>query len=258
MENRKAAELALVALSTALLWSAPRPVSGLGLNSFPENQSRPENETPAQDGGRWTAPPCTGFFDLFNGPEGGRLPARPGTGILDLTPAGSGFEEDSKATASIELRSPAVGYGAHLPASFTCEGPGASPPLEWIGVPSSAAALALIVADPDSAKGAFTHWVLYDLPPSAGSLSQGMPPGPSGPLGSKQGRNDLGRLGWSGPCPSCGLHRYEFKLYALSAATGLAAGASADQLLKAMKGKIIGRGELIIPYQRAASQAPRP
>jgi Raf kinase inhibitor-like YbhB/YbcL family protein len=71
------------------------------------------------------------------------------------------------------------------------------------------------------------------------------------PDGSRQGRNDFGRIGYGGPSPPRGKpHRYFFRLYALDTAVGLPPGATRDMLLKAMHGHILDQAELMGTYGR--------
>jgi Raf kinase inhibitor-like YbhB/YbcL family protein len=115
--------------------------------------------------------------------------------------------------------------------------------------------MALIVEDPDAPGGTFTHWVLFDLPPETKGLGEGIPPegevrlAPAG-AAARQGKNDFGKLGYGGPCPPRGTHRYVFLLYALDAPLNLKPGATRDQLLRAMKGHILAEGRLMGRYSR--------
>jgi phosphatidylethanolamine-binding protein (PEBP) family uncharacterized protein len=73
------------------------------------------------------------------------------------------------------LNSPAFASGGDIPTRYTCEGEDISPPLVWSAPPHGAKNLALIVDDPDAPdpqapKMTWTHWVLFNLPPTAGSL----------------------------------------------------------------------------------------
>lgn len=141
--------------------------------------------------------------------------------------------------------------GGRVPKEFTCDGEDKSPMLSWTAPPSGTKSLALIVADPDAPGGTFTHWVLFNLPASAAGLSAALAREPVLPDGSRQGKNDFSRIGYSGPCPPPGnRHRYFFTLYALDQPLDLMAGASQKQLEAAMKGHVLGRGELIARYGR--------
>src|SRR4029078_1007036 len=64
----------------------------------------------------------------------------------------------------ITVSSPAFREGHPIPPRFTCDGDGQSPPLAGEGVPAGAAALALVVDDPDAPRRTFVHWVLLDIP----------------------------------------------------------------------------------------------
>ena len=151
---------------------------------------------------------------------------------------------------AITITSPAFNDGDLIPKQYTCDGANISPPLNWSGVPPNAKSLALVCDDPDAPGKTWVHWVVYDLPAGTKSLSEnaaavGLPaPG-------KQGLNDFKKIGYGGPCPPSGTHRYYFKLYALDRASGLKdPGATKDQLLKAIEGAIVGEGQLVGRYKR--------
>ena len=67
---------------------------------------------------------------------------------------------------------------------------------------------------------------------------------------AREGRNDRGGSGYTGPCPPVGRHRYFFKLYALDAALDLRGGACKDELTEAMRGHVLAEGELMGRYAR--------
>src|SRR5574340_436027 len=154
------------------------------------------------------------------------------------------------------LHSPAFDHLASIPAAHTCEGADRSPPLQWSGVPPAARSLVLIVDDPDAPDPAapqrtWVHWVLYNLPPSADGLPEGVPAG-SLPAGTLQGTNDWHRTGYGGPCPPIGAHRYFHKLYALDTVLTDLKQPTKAKLEEAMKGHIIGEAQLMGTYQKAA------
>jgi Raf kinase inhibitor-like YbhB/YbcL family protein len=93
--------------------------------------------------------------------------------------------------------------------------------------------------------------VLYDLPPSARDLPEGVPKQEELSSGVRQGRNDFRRIGYGGPCPPAGpAHRYFFKLYALNAKLNLKAGATKADVERAMQGHVLAQAELMGRYQR--------
>jgi Raf kinase inhibitor-like YbhB/YbcL family protein len=157
--------------------------------------------------------------------------------------------------ATIRLESTAFKEGGMIPKAHTCDGEGTSPPLAWSGVPEAARSLALIGEDPDAHGGTFTHWILFGLPPGLKVLKEGIPADgevkltPDG-AAARQGKNDFGTLGYGGPCPPRGTHRYVFLLFALDAGPNLKPGATKDQLLRAMKGHILAEGRLMGRYSR--------
>jgi hypothetical protein len=91
---------------------------------------------------------------------------------------------------------------------------------------------------------------LYNIPGNASSLAENSAPDPKLADGSMNGRNSWGKLGYGGPCPPGGTHRYFFRLYALDTVLNLSSGASKEQLLSAMKGHILGQAELMGKYKR--------
>jgi len=149
-----------------------------------------------------------------------------------------------------ELTSTAFGAGDPIPRKYTCDGEDTSPPLQWSDPPKGTRSFALIADDPDAPMGTWVHWVLYNLPASVHALPEGVPTDADLPDGSRHGQNSWRRLGYGGPCPPGGTHRYFFKLYALDAQLDLAVGASKEELLQAMKGHILATTETMGLYTR--------
>ena len=141
--------------------------------------------------------------------------------------------------------------GATIPEMYSCDGKDVSPPLTWGSGPEGTEAWALVVDDPDAPSKTWVHWVLFNLPHSTRFLSEGVAASGDLPGGGHQGKNDFGKLGYGGPCPPIGKpHRYFFRLYALDAPLDLPAGATRNQVDRAMEGHILGRGELMGTYAR--------
>jgi len=150
----------------------------------------------------------------------------------------------------IKLTSAAFKEGELIPRAYTCDGVNISPPLEWSGVPKSAKTLAIVGDDPDAPGGTWVHWVLYNLPADNIGVVENVPPGEHLKAGGFQGKNDFGKIGYGGPCPPSGTHRYVFTIYVLDTELPLKAGASKADLLKAMVGHIIGQSQLTGTYSR--------
>lgn len=162
---------------------------------------------------------------------------------------------DDPKRLTITLTSTAFAEGATIPRVYTCDGEDISPPLDWSGVPEATRSLALICDDPDAPRGTWTHWVLYDLSADVTQLQEGIPPhervvlGPGG-VAARQGRNDFGKVGYGGPCPPRGTHRYFFRLYALDDRPELGAGATKERPIGAMRGHVLAEGRLMGTYSR--------
>ncbi len=150
----------------------------------------------------------------------------------------------------IKLTSTAFAEGGMIPRQYTCDGKDMSPPLAWSGVPTTAKTLALISDDPDAPVGTWVHWVLFNLPASVQGLPENVPTTKTLLNGARQGTNDFGRIGYGGPCPPSGTHRYYFKLNALDTELKLDAGATKAQVLKAMEGHVLAQGQLMGRYKR--------
>jgi Raf kinase inhibitor-like YbhB/YbcL family protein len=155
-----------------------------------------------------------------------------------------------KETKTMRFASSAFAENGLIPAKYTCDGADISPPLIWEQVPQETKSFALIVDDPDAPGRTFVHWVVYDIPPTIRQLSEQIPAGKTLAVGGFQGKNDFGKLGYGGPCPPSGTHRYFFQLYALDQSLNLAAGANKSQILAAINNHVLAKAELIGRYQR--------
>ncbi len=150
----------------------------------------------------------------------------------------------------MELKSSAFEQGGLIPAKYTCDGPDISPPLSWSDPPAGNKSLAFIVDDPDAPSGTWVHWVAWNIPANARSLDEDLPKRESLPNGMQQGMTDFRRVGYGGPCPPSGTHRYFFKLYALDTTFNLPSSTSKKELEKAMQGHILKQAELMGKYRR--------
>lgn len=150
----------------------------------------------------------------------------------------------------MKLTSPAFTEGGMIPAQYTCNGADISPPLAWEEVPEDANSLALIVDDPDAPVGTWVHWVLYNLPADTRELKENITKTKVLPEGAMQGSNDFRKIGYNGPCPPGGTHRYFFKLYALDKMIDLNPGARKKDLLDVMKGHILAECQLMGKFSR--------
>jgi len=150
----------------------------------------------------------------------------------------------------LTLTSTAFQEGAPIPSRYTCEGDDVSPPLAWSEPPAGTKSFALISDDPDAPGKTWVHWVVYNLPPSARQLPEGVLAQRELPDGTRHGMTDFGRVGYGGPCPPGGTHRYFFTLYALDAMLSLPPGATKPKLEAAMKGHLLAEAQLMGTYKR--------
>lgn len=140
------------------------------------------------------------------------------------------------------VRSLAFAHNGHIPSKYTCEGEDINPPLEFSGIPEKTKSLALIVEDPDAPRGIFDHWIVWNIEPNE-AIAEKSNVGVSG-------RNSFGKIGYGGPCPPSGVHRYYFKVFALDTKLNLPAGSDKKTLEQLMNDHVIGSAELMGYYQK--------
>jgi len=151
---------------------------------------------------------------------------------------------------TLQITSTAFSEGGMIPKPYTCDGTDVSPDLSWTGVPEDTKSLALICDDPDAPVGTWVHWVLFNIPAGEKGIPAEVAPEATLPNGAKHGSNDFRRLGYGGPCPPGGTHRYFFKLYALDTVLSLGSGATKAQVEEAMQGHILAETQLMGNYKR--------
>lgn len=179
--------------------------------------------------------------------------------ILVVLYTGVGFmgphqkEKEGDAMTMI-LTSASFQNNAMIPSRHTCDGANISPELSWNGVPADAKSLVLVVDDPDAPdpqapRMTWVHWLLYNIPPHAHGLPEGVA-AKNLPTGSLQGVNDWHRTGYGGPCPPIGRHRYFHKFFALDARLPDLKNPDKVALEHAMQGHVLARAELVGLYER--------
>lgn len=153
----------------------------------------------------------------------------------------------------IQVSSTVFDDGGPIPPKYSCEGSNISPPLNWdlsqLPIPNGGS-MAIICDDPDAPGGTWIHWVIFNLPPETNSLPELVMPREELENGALQGSNSWGNIGYSGPCPPSGTHRYYFKVYALDVKLNLPSGTTKEELLKVMEGHILDKGQLMGTYTR--------
>lgn len=148
----------------------------------------------------------------------------------------------------MKISSPAFITGGSLPSRFGREEGNVSPPLQLAEIPPDAASIALIMEDPDAPRGTFTHWLVWNIPANAGEL-----PEDHLPAGAIVGKNDFGDVGYGGPRPPSGTHRYYFHAYALDCRLELPAGAARPELEQAMEKHVLENATIMGRFSAPAN-----
>lgn len=151
----------------------------------------------------------------------------------------------------LTVTSPAFTHEAMIPSKYTCDAADVSPEISWEGAPEGAKSFVLISDDPDAPMGTWVHWVMYNIPKDVAKLPEAVPKKETLEDGTLQGVSSFNDIGYGGPCPPSGTHRYYFKVYAVDVALDLdPKGTNKDKVLKAIEGHVLAYGELMGKYKR--------
>lgn len=157
--------------------------------------------------------------------------------------------------AAVTLTSVAFADHAPMPARYTADGEGLSPPLQWTGLPVGTASLLLIVEDADSpTPNPLVHAIVVGLDAQSGSLVEAaIPSQDSEGIGLHVGRNSALQAAWlpPDPPPGHGTHRYAFQLFALGSAPAFSETPGRDEIFEALREHAIASGLLIGTCERA-------
>ena len=157
---------------------------------------------------------------------------------------------------AIEVKSLAFVDHGPIPALYTADGEGLSPPLQWVGVPTSASAALLLVEDADApTPHPLVHAIVVGLEPGDGALAEGaLPSADHEGNGLHLGRNSYLQARWLAPDPppGHGVHRYAFQLFALAAgAPSFSETPGRDEVIEVLRDHAVASGCLIGTYERA-------
>lgn len=179
------------------------------------------------------------------------------TALLAAAVFAPSLHGQDRATESIVVESPTLATGEMMPRKYTPDGRNLSPPLTWRNVPEGTRELAVLCQDHGAGDPPpWVHWIIYNIPASAGGLPEGVPFDSAGPLsgrlaGAVQGNNGWGLAMYRGPAPPADdVHHYDFAVYALDAELDLPPRLTRKELLEAIEGHVIGRGHLVPVYER--------
>jgi Raf kinase inhibitor-like YbhB/YbcL family protein len=176
-------------------------------------------------------------------------PTQPDSGQTEAQTQSAGTESP-KEEPDLKLLSSAFEQEEPIPTVHSCDGENTSPRLTWTNPPEGTESFALIMDDPDAPVGTWVHWVLFNLPPLTRSLPEAVPADPTLGNGAIHGSNSWNTIGYGGPCPPGGEHRYFLKLYALDSLLDLEVGATKEQVVESMEGHIVAQTELMGTYSR--------
>ncbi len=137
-----------------------------------------------------------------------------------------------------------------IPAKYTCQGEEASPQLHWDNIPENTKSIAIICDDPDAPAGTWIHWIIFNIPPEMNELTEKFPHDSIMDNGIKQGLNSSNFVGYQGPCPPSGEHRYFFKIYALDIILDIGYNIHKEDLLSVIDSHVLGYGEMIGLYEK--------
>lgn len=162
-----------------------------------------------------------------------------------------------KPKAIFRIQSQSFKPGDKIPDQYTCKGQNISPEISWKGAPPKTRSFALMAEDPDAPGQTWVHWVIYNIPnkktgldENTYELTEGYPRDEETPGGILQGTNDFKKIGYDGPCPPNGIHRYYFELFALDCVLTLSSGAAKEELVTAMKGHILAKTQMMGTYSK--------
>ncbi len=145
----------------------------------------------------------------------------------------------------MKIISPAFENKQMIPPKYTCDGENINPPLQISSIPANTQSLALIIDDPDAPNGDWIHWLVWNINPKTQSIAEN-----EIPKGAAQGINDFNKQNYGGPCPPSGIHRYQFKIYALDTNLNISSDSRKKDLEKAIEDHILDKDILIGLYQR--------
>lgn len=181
-----------------------------------------------------------------------RPPRREGDRPENAPPASNapviGMDAMKKPSASFVLSSPEVGADHKLPAEYTGDGSGATPPLSWKGAPAGTKSYAIVIDHLAPGNVVKSYWTMWDIPAGTTSLPknvQGV---------GKVGTSFKGQVGYEPPhSQGPGAKTYVVTVYALSAPPQITAEprlVTRELLLAALKDKVLASASMDVIYAR--------
>lgn len=192
------------------------------------------------------------------------LPDSLGHMLRDLRPGLEAILLNGEATAgarsAISVSSLAFAHGEAIPARYSADGAGDSPPLAWRGVPPDAKSVVVLVEDADSpTPQPLVHAIVWHLPGADGALAEGAM-NARGAAAADLGRNSYFGHAWlpPDPPPGHGPHRYVFQVFALREVPAIDGAPGRGKLREVLAGNVLACGGMLGTYQRGGVVPPTP
>lgn len=161
-------------------------------------------------------------------------------------------KEEEKMDTNLIVTSSAFENGESIPSKYSGYGDEISPPITIGDIEEASESIAIIMVDLDTPIGTICHWVLWNIPAQTHEIPENITSGKIIEVlgNANQGRNILRKMGYTGPKPPWGTHRYLFRVYVLDTTLDIKEGSSQKKVEKAMEGHILQYGELMGTYKR--------
>jgi Raf kinase inhibitor-like YbhB/YbcL family protein len=177
-------------------------------------------------------------------------------GIAALAGSAGCTGQSGQTAPTLAVSSPAFESGDELPARFTCDGAGVSPPFVIESVPEPTAALA-VTAEYDG--GVFSQpvfWTLWNVPPDTDQIPAGLPREPTLETlgGARQGKQTGSEPGYEPPCPPAGQpYEHRFQVFALGEELSLEGGADQEPASEAIANALLASTRITVDYTHPAA-----
>lgn len=192
-------------------------------------------------------------------PQVAQAPRGAGPGAAQ--PAGGGQRGGGRGAIQVmTLTSTSWTSGGTIPVKHSQAGRDVSPPLAWSAAPEGTASFVLVVSDLDAVSGTTLagalHWLVWNIPPTATGMPEGVPEGTM--LADKSRQISVTGPNYRGPAaPATGpAHHYLFELYALDTMITVPNNVTSPAetraaVMAAVPGHVRGKATLVGTFKRS-------